>query len=242
MSDTGAHASPSPAQAKPQVTIAALEDALYEMLAVGLDPCASRVTQKQIEQFLFEHARSPKSRDDFLGFFQRHGISTELDSETQPVAKGAAPAAAGDIPLQPASEPRRQLLDARRGPIGPAASAPLPAFPSEPLPAFEPELPVPEKRTGTALYLMGGVLAAIVLLLGVVAAFGYTHIVSLQQELEQTRADQELDRQAFERVDQQISTLGSRTADTGSVLANMQYKLDRVVEVVSPEPEPEPEP
>ncbi len=238
MSDTGAHAAPSPAEAKAHITIAALEDVLYEMLAVGLDPCESRVTQNQIQQFLFEHARSPKSREEFLKFFQAHGLPTDPESEAQPVALDPVPGGAGQLPRQPSPVPRRPRLDLDGEPVAPVASAPLPALLPESLASFEPELAFPENRSRTALFSMGAAVAALLLLLGAVAAVGYSHLLSLQQELAQTRAEQARDRQAFERVDQQISALGTRTANTGNVLADMEYKLDRVAEAVSPEPEP----
>ena len=81
MSQTGAQAASSPAAAGAQLTTAALEDTMYEMLAVGLDPCESRVTQKEIQQFLFEHARSPKSIEEFLSFFRTHNLPTDPESE-----------------------------------------------------------------------------------------------------------------------------------------------------------------
>jgi hypothetical protein len=236
MSQTGAQAAPS-AAAGVQVTTAALEDTLYEMLAVGLDPCESRVTQKEIQQFLFEHARSPKSKEEFLRFFQAHNLPTDLESEPQPVAPNPVPDLAGHAPPRAAAAPRAPRLQAgdRLGASG--VGMELSGFLPEPRPPFEPELPLPETRPRTALYLLCGVGAAILLLFGAIAGIGYTNIVSLKQELEQTRAAQARDRRAVERVDEQITVLGSRTTNTGDVLADMEYKLDRVVEVVAPGPE-----
>jgi hypothetical protein len=50
-----------------------LLDVLYEVLAQGVAP-GSPLTTAEVEQFLHEHARSPKSLADMLAFFERHGL------------------------------------------------------------------------------------------------------------------------------------------------------------------------
>src|SRR5688500_4816351 len=53
----------------------AMQDVLYDILANGMDPESCEVPTQEVERFLFEHARSPRSRDEFHSFFAAHGLS-----------------------------------------------------------------------------------------------------------------------------------------------------------------------
>lgn len=61
--------------------ILALVDVLYDIIATGIEP-AGNVTCAQVESFLHEHAREPKSAEAFAEFFDRHGIDGRV--QTQP--------------------------------------------------------------------------------------------------------------------------------------------------------------
>ena len=62
-----------------------MQDVLYDILATGLDPDQSDAPSEAIERFLFEHARAPKTADEFRAFFAVHGLSVRARAQ-EPVA------------------------------------------------------------------------------------------------------------------------------------------------------------
>ncbi len=77
---------------EPNKTEAELLDVLYEVLAQGV-PAGSRLTTAEVERFLHEHARSPKSVEQMLAFFAEHSLPTNpsdygADPELRELANG----------------------------------------------------------------------------------------------------------------------------------------------------------
>jgi hypothetical protein len=66
--------------------VQAMQDVLYDILATGIDTEQNDVPSSEIERFLHEHARSPKSLDEFRAFFALHGLSVRARPTHQPPA------------------------------------------------------------------------------------------------------------------------------------------------------------
>jgi hypothetical protein len=71
---------------------AELLDVLYEVLAQGVPP-GSELTTADVERFLHQHARSPKSIDEMLAFFRCYNLPTSAeaygaDDELRELASG----------------------------------------------------------------------------------------------------------------------------------------------------------
>lgn len=68
---------PGPAPTPPTTTpsINELEDLLYDLLAAGGDVSVSAAQLEQIQAFLHEHARQRKTHEQFVAFFEQHGLS-----------------------------------------------------------------------------------------------------------------------------------------------------------------------
>jgi hypothetical protein len=64
-----------PTPKAPDADVQLMQDVLYDILAVGIDPGQGEVPVAEIERFLFEHARAPKDGDAFRAFFAQHGLS-----------------------------------------------------------------------------------------------------------------------------------------------------------------------
>lgn len=67
-----------------KVSVETLEDILYEILSTGLEPSKKELGLEDIEKFLHEHARSAKSKKEFLDFFSKVGLSTDPDVYIHP--------------------------------------------------------------------------------------------------------------------------------------------------------------
>ena len=52
-----------------------LEDVLYDLLAAGGDLTVNGAQLEQIQTFLHEHARQRKTQEQFVAFFEAHGLS-----------------------------------------------------------------------------------------------------------------------------------------------------------------------
>jgi hypothetical protein len=55
-------------------SVADLEDLLYDILATGADPNLPAGTLEAVQLFVHEHARSKKSRAEFLAFFEARAL------------------------------------------------------------------------------------------------------------------------------------------------------------------------
>jgi hypothetical protein len=84
-----------------------LQDALYEIVAAGIDPQESGVPIAKIEAFLHEHARRPMSRDAFIAFYEAQKLP--LPTATSPWADGAG-SEIRIVPLPPVREPELRPL------------------------------------------------------------------------------------------------------------------------------------
>jgi hypothetical protein len=72
---------PAPAPPIPAATpaINELEDILYDLLAAGGDLSVNGAKLELIQAFLHEHARQRKTEQQFVAFFEEHGLSMRPD-------------------------------------------------------------------------------------------------------------------------------------------------------------------
>ena len=75
MSAVRAAQSISPEPSALDADVQLMQDVLYDILATGVDPDQADAPSLEIEHFLFEHARAPKTAEEFRAFFAAHGLS-----------------------------------------------------------------------------------------------------------------------------------------------------------------------
>jgi hypothetical protein len=206
--------------------VQAMQDILYDILANGMDPERSEVPMQEVERFLFEHARSAKSRDEFRAFFAEHGLSLRTN---------LAPEAAGLVlpPIEHAALP----LD-RDMPI----SVPVEL-------AFSPKADMttllddsertgahvmPRRRLGRALAPWAA-LACVAALLGLGGYHGYKTILELQGELQRTAQHSRDNQQALKALRDHAADLESSVAATGQLVQRMDQKSDLLINTLMPE-------
>src|SRR5712671_6118944 len=83
----------------PFAEVQAMQDVLYDILATGIDPEQSDAPSAEIERFLHEHARAPKTLDEFRAFFAEHGLSVR----TRPLPQASAALSLPPIECPPAA-------------------------------------------------------------------------------------------------------------------------------------------
>jgi hypothetical protein len=64
-------------------TVLELEDMLYDILASGADPSLEDGTLEAVQTFLHEHARSKRSRAEFMAFFAANGLAITKEPTLQ---------------------------------------------------------------------------------------------------------------------------------------------------------------
>jgi hypothetical protein len=212
-----------------------LQDILYEILANGLDPREAKVTSAQIEQFLFEHARSPKNPEAFLEFFQKHELSTNIDDHLKPVELKALPAVPA-APNTPAT-----LSGDRGGPSndnGPGCDDTRPnidvmalARAARPDSETSPVV-VPAKGQMTSRTVWAAA-AGITILLGIGAGLGFA-VANLKAEVDQAKTAQHQSEQAVMQLEQRISGLQSEVARNGESVQRLEPQLDLLIETIAP--------
>jgi hypothetical protein len=96
----------SPAPGTPAVTttpsIPELEDVLYDLLAAGGDLHVDAAKLEVIQAFLHEHARTRKTSEQFVSFFEAHGLSMRPERPNLfalPLVDSASRSAARTPPL-----------------------------------------------------------------------------------------------------------------------------------------------
>jgi hypothetical protein len=203
------------AEPNPAHDVRAMQDVLYDILATGIDPEQSQASTADIERFLFEHARSPKTAAEFCAFFARNGLSLRAP-KVQPSVSLSLP------PLPRATEddaaPMPVELATRRAPTDPFEAS---------LPSLATPAPTLERRRPVALWVALGALGA---LLGLAAWQGHQTITELRGELDRTAARGAQDRAALQSLHDQTVGLESSVAATGELVERMDQKSDLLID------------
>ncbi len=205
-----------------------LLDVLYEILAQGGDP-DGELTGADIEAFLHEHARAPKSEAEMLAFFERFELSTDpqaygADPELGPIATGLhrergpsssvfslddAMSTDAALPEEPitGSHPVSKLLAKSEATFAPRALS-----------------TVQPVSLGAPLWLRASVVAlALCLVAG--AAFSYTRAQALESELSQARMQQHSTDVALTALEGRAAQLQSALRDSESGRRSLDFTL-----------------
>jgi hypothetical protein len=206
--------------------VQAMQDVLYDILANGMDAERGDVPMQEVERFLFEHARTPKSRDEFHAFFALHGLS---------VRTRLAAAGNGLVlpPLQRVALPEDRGMPASV-PVELAAAV-APRMP-ELQPPPEPALIEPPRARGRTLALWTA-LTCVTALLAAGGYYGYKTVTELRGELARTAQDGRDNQQALKALRDQAVGLESSVQATGELVQRMDQKSDLIINTLLP-PEP----
>jgi hypothetical protein len=200
--------------------VQAMQDILYDILANGIDPERSEVSTQAVERFLFEHARSPKSRDEFRTFFAAHGLSASICAAPQPPP----------IRLPPI---QRQSAD-----VGMPAQLPV-ELASAPSAATVLQLTPPSlaatPRKPSLLGLWAGLALVGCVVLGA-AWYGYSTISALQADLQREARHGRDDRMELKALRDHAAGLESSVAATGELVQRMDQKSDLLIQSLVPQP------
>jgi hypothetical protein len=199
--------------------VQAMQDVLYDILANGIDPDRCEIPVQEVERFLFEHARSPKSREEFRAFFALHGLSLRTSLAPAPAGLVLPPierAAPAQDRGMPASVPVELAFGGTAG---------MASF-----------LPEPAKVTGARTTSRRGVgvgvcaaLACIAALLAAAGYYGYTTVLELQGELERTAQHGRDNQLALKALRDHAAGLESSVAATGELVQRMDQKSDLLI-------------
>lgn len=225
---------------KPAVSLSVLQDILYDIVATGGADVAADVPLQAVEIFLHEHARSEKSRAEFLAFFEAHGLPTHVLPTV--VGLSAPP------PLTPSGGTALSAVGIPApGPSRPSQPPPLPIGVSQPPP---PPLAVPESRepiTG-AFRIDGGqpralwvLLVAIALLLGGLLGLGYELYRGMQSELAHARAQGAAQQRFIERLEDRTAGLQQDISRNGELIEHVDTRSELLLDSLLPAPLARPE-
>jgi hypothetical protein len=209
---------PLPKPAPADGAVQAMQDILYDILANGMDPESSDVPTQEVERFLFEHARTPKTREQFLAFFAAHGLSVRARMPPEPAALKLPPIqrpASGDDGGMPARVPVELAFG---GPLGAPASK---------RDDIDDESGRARRRPGLAWTAAVGCVLA---LLGAAGYYGYATIIELQGEIERTARHGRDNQQALKAISDHAAGLESRVAATGELVQRMDQKSDLLID------------
>lgn len=209
---------PPPKPATADGGVQAMQDILYDILANGMDPESSDVPTQEVERFLFEHARAPKSREQFQAFFAAHGLSvrTRIAPEPQLALPPIQRPASNDAGM-PASVPVELAFT---GSVGRKGFVLDDAEDKEARPT----------RRGLAVVGAWLALGCVIALLGAAGYYGYTTILQLQGEIERTTRDGRDTQEALEALRDHAAGLESSVAATGELVQRMDQKSDLLIE------------
>ncbi len=216
----------TPRSSTAEADVQAMQDVLYDLLALGVDPDQQDVPSAQIESFLHEHARAPKGREEFLSFFATHGLSLRTSMAY----------AATEVRLPPLARAEEE----------PAASVSFPQAHA----LAEPE---PEPATGahralaaaaaprSGVRIVAWSAAALALaLVGLAGWYGYATVSALRGELQRVRGHAERDRQAVQALRDHAAGLESSVAATSELVQRVDQKSDLLLESLLPPPHSQP--
>jgi len=194
-----------------------LLDVLYEILAQGGDP-HGELTGGEVEVFLHEHARTPKSHAQMLAFFAEHQLSTDpgvyaTDPELGEIASGL------HRERGPASSvfPLDEEASAAEEPITGAHAVPKPAAQPAAAVVSMPAQPVLiQSVPNQAPLWMRVAVAALALCIVAGGALSYARAKELEDKLAQARMQQHSTDAALSALEQRAGQLQSALGQSES--------------------------
>lgn len=228
MSGLRAATSLSSTPSVPTAEVRAMQDVLYDILATGIDPEQTNVPIEAIEQFLFEHARAAKTREQFRAFFAEHGLTVSAPQLAEAVRSVA--------PLPPISRAADELPKPRLAVAARVADedddesvAELPPHLSL-VPAAA--APAAALRTGarTGLIATWVTLGCLTIAVGILAAGSYVMVNELRAEVQRTAHQGQQDRAELKALRDHAAGLESSVAATGELVERVDQKSDLLLE------------
>jgi hypothetical protein len=213
MSAVRATATVSPEPDALAAYVQAMQDVLYDILATGIDPEQNDVPSGEIERFLHEHARSPKSLLEFRAFFAKQGLSIRARPMHQPAALALPPIERADVTSVAVPSLER---DAGTAPEEPRTGSHSRATPAQP------------RRLGWVWAAAALVCASATL--GFAAFCGYTTIVELRAELDRSNRGHRQDQEAIQALRDHAAILESSVSTTGELVQRMDQKNELVLQ------------
>jgi hypothetical protein len=212
-----------------RIDVQAMQDLLYDILATGVDAEQASVSVEAVERFLHEHARSPKSPEEFAAFFARQGLTIS----------GRPPRPAPVVALPPIQRPAQAEAPVLKFPVE-LASPPSAAAESELLSLslaspFGGRGPGASSRSWRS-YLAWGSAAAALIAVGALAYVGYTTIAQLEQRLDRTHAAAQADREALQALEHQQVDIVSNVAASAQIIERMDQKSDLILDSIQAPP------
>jgi len=202
--ETLSHAKEASYPGVARASLEELEDALYDILASGVDPDAAPGTLEAVQLFLHEHARSRKSQAEMLGFFEQHGVIYAPEG-----ARSLSPALA--LPLVEGYE--LPSTSTSSGGTVPAEFAPI----------LQPH------RVFSGPWAWLGA-ACVLALLGAGVAAGYAEITDMRAELKRVRAESAEHAVALGRVTADANTLRARVRDNAEWMRTVDQKSELLLQ------------
>jgi hypothetical protein len=200
-----------------------MQDVLYDILATGLDPDQADAPSDAIERFLFEHARAPKTADEFRAFFATHGLSVRARAQ-EPVALSLA---LPEITRATEPMPARMPVELESPPLDPEPVTGAHRFVLDPGEDFTPR----RGSGGRGLTLAAWCAAlCVVALCGAAAYYGYYTILDLRGEVARTNARHDQDRAAIATLQDQAAGLETSVSASGDLLQRVDEKSDFLVQ------------
>lgn len=204
-----------------------LLDILYEILASGLEPESATVSSEDIETFLHQHARSPKTRDEMEAFFRQGGLPMQFDNFARDsglrlaTVTAATPSTGGEVQAPDSITGRHAVTTSTVAPRPVAANASLPVVPHAPL----------EASNNTRLWFAFGVVS--LALLGA-CVFGGLSLMSLRDQQAKTEANQQQLLSALSHLKDRTEQVDTRLNDQAKVLDATHQDLERLVQSFLP--------
>jgi hypothetical protein len=224
--NTATAASPTSAPAD----VSDLVDILYEILASGLEPENATVSCSDIESFLHQHARSPKSRAEVEAFFAGGGLPQHFDGFAR--ASGLRLAAVAPVTQSAGGDLNAPDVSTGRHVLERTAAAPAVAPTAVEVAPMGVVSQASLDRPGTQrLWFAFGVLSLALLGIGV---FGGLTLMGLRDQVARTEANQQQLLHALAGLKSGTQQVDTRLDDQAKVLDAARHDLDRLAQSFLP--------
>ena len=225
----------------PDTEVQLMQDVLYDILAVGIDPDQDDVPTAEIERFLFEHARAPKASDEFRMFFAQHGLSVRARVQTPDGLLLPDITRAGDDQAMPASMPVELMPNAALNRVHTVRDEEVcdddESEQQTGTHRVDLSLPVARRRRGVTIAIWGASLC-VAALCGTAAWFGYTTILQLRGEVARASEQSRQDRSAIHALQDHAVDLESSVAATGELVQRVDQKSDLLLQTMLSDEKP----
>ena len=197
-------------------------------MANGIDPDETDASTQAVEQFLFEHARVPKTLAEFNLFFSSQGLSVRTAvapakaAMSLPPLLPRAPAKSDEIPVQMPVE--LQLV----------APLPRPAPVESPIAVEITNAAEPLARRKPVIIALWASLALLGALLAAAASYGHATITRLEKEVDRAAEEGRDNRAELKVLRHDAVGLESSVAATGELLQRVDQKSDLLIESLLP--------